>query len=148
MNHMSAEYYLSDDHKTSINSWKKNNPDKVKEIQKRSVEKRKQKDPYYFINKIFRERRRSALKREIPFEIEFDRIKDLVPEFCPILGIPLYQGSPNNWNSPSLDRIIPSVGYTVKNVHWISHRANMLKNDASFEEAKKLYEWLDRQRSL
>lgn len=54
----------------------------------------------------------------------------IIPETCPMLGIKLEFGfdkQGGNFNSPSLDRIIPELGYTKGNVMVISKRANMIK---------------------
>lgn len=40
--------------------------------------------------------------------------------------------------SPSLDRIIPTLGYVPGNVWVISHRANELKRDATLQEIQML----------
>jgi hypothetical protein len=45
-------------------------------------------------------------------------------------------------NSPSLDRIVPELGYVEGNVVWISNRANILKRDATWEELQRVAEWL------
>ena len=82
-----------------------------------------------------------AMKKGVPYSITVDDIS--IPDFCPILHIPLYsstgQASPN---SPSLDRIDPKLGYVPGNVQVISCRANMLKNDASIEELELLIAYL------
>lgn len=67
-----------------------------------------------------------------------------IPKLCPVLGIPIQvsvTGSPTD-DSPSLDRIIPQLGYVPGNVVVISNRANRIKNDATFAEIKRLYEWM------
>ena len=59
-----------------------------------------------------------------------------IPDFCPLLGIPLKRcvgGSPGP-GSPSIDRIDPARGYVPGNVWVISHRANRIKGDASAGE--------------
>jgi hypothetical protein len=40
----------------------------------------------------------------------------------------------NSPNAPSLDRVIPSLGYVPRNVCVISRRANSLKSDATPDE--------------
>lgn len=47
-----------------------------------------------------------------------------------------------NYDSPSLDKIIPSLGYAKGNIWVISYRANTIKNNCTFEEIQKLYEAL------
>lgn len=77
----------------------------------------------------------------VPFNLDPGDIT--VPDTCPVLGIPLRfgkQGDEPGWrdNSPSVDRIIPSVGYVKGNVIVISYRANRIKNDATIEELDKV----------
>lgn len=65
---------------------------------------------------------------------------DLVlPTHCPVLGIELYVGGKLHPNSPSVDRMDNSRGYTPDNVRVISTRANILKKDASAEELRLVY---------
>jgi hypothetical protein len=59
----------------------------------------------------------------------------VVPEFCPVLGIPLSFAEYGRHDaSPALDRIDNSLGYIPGNVIVVSWRANRLKNDASLAE--------------
>ena len=51
-----------------------------------------------------------------------------------MLGIPLIHGNKCTDNSPTLDKIIPSLGYVSGNIWIISHRANTIKSDASIDE--------------
>jgi hypothetical protein len=83
-----------------------------------------------------------ALALNIPFNITEKDI--IVPEFCPILGIPLFKGSGiggHTHNSPSLDKIIPELGYVKDNIQIISNKANLMKQDASLSDLIVLGEW-------
>lgn len=68
--------------------------------------------------------------------------KDIViPEFCPLLGIRLE----HNWGkkklhaaSPSLDKIVPALGYVPGNVWVISQRANHIKSNATLQELQTI----------
>lgn len=52
------------------------------------------------------------------------------PELCPILGVPLiFGGGVNHPHGPSVDRIIPALGYVKGNIRIISFLANSLKRD-------------------
>ncbi len=74
-----------------------------------------------------------AKKDGIPFDIEFWDI--VIPSHCPILKIPLFQSDEvAGNNSPTVDKIIPSLGYTKDNIWVISYLANTMKNNASLEE--------------
>jgi hypothetical protein len=80
-----------------------------------------------------------AKKKKLDFDLN---PSDLVlPPVCPVLGIPLYvseSGNASN-NSPTLDRINNLKGYTKDNVIIVSFRANTIKNFASIDELKKIY---------
>lgn len=84
-----------------------------------------------------------AKRDGVPFGIAASDIP--IPTCCPILGIPLRTatGKPTD-NSPTLDKIIPRLGYVIGNVAVISHRANRLKGDATFLEVVLLAKWLER----
>ena len=74
-----------------------------------------------------------AKKNNIEFSLNRDDI--VIPNVCPVLGIPIIIGSGKvNYNSPSIDRIDSSKGYTKKNSRIISWRANVVKSDASLDE--------------
>lgn len=74
-----------------------------------------------------------AKKSGVPFTITLSDIQ--VPVKCPYLGICLYVGHEvAGPNSPSLDRIIPELGYIPGNIEVVSHRANTAKNDFTPEE--------------
>lgn len=77
--------------------------------------------------------KRRATEKNIPFDLVLDDIK--IPDFCPVLLIPLKfgVGRPAG-NSPSLDRVIPELGYVRGNVIVVSYRANTIKSDATAEE--------------
>ncbi len=65
-----------------------------------------------------------------------------IPSICPVLKIPIKRntGSGFHFDSPSLDRIDNTKGYTKGNCRVISNRANLLKSDASLEELELLVE--------
>jgi hypothetical protein len=88
-------------------------------------------------------------KANIPFNLEISDIK--IPEFCPILGIKLQksyiQGNPLP-SSPSVDRHIPELGYIKGNISIISFRANRIKNDATFEELKKIMDYMNKNKKF
>lgn len=79
-----------------------------------------------------------AKRKGIPFDIELDDI--VIPSHCPLLGIELsMNNTTHGHDSPSLDRIIPELGYVKGNVMVISYKANTMKNDSLFEEFERLY---------
>jgi hypothetical protein len=81
-----------------------------------------------------------AKKYGIPFDITMDDIPE-IPERCPLLGIPLVMWQSreeHRENTPSLDKIDPSLGYVRGNLWIISTRANQIKNDATPGELMKV----------
>ena len=83
--------------------------------------------------------RRNARRRGCECTLELHHLT--IPEKCPILGFNLEIGGHQD-TSPSVDRIDSSKGYTPDNVWVISQRANRIKNNATVEEIKMLYEAL------
>jgi hypothetical protein len=71
-------------------------------------------------------------------KLDFDLTpKDIViPKTCPVLGIPIYPYSLSN--SPSLDRIDNTKGYTKDNVVIVSFKANRMKGAATLDELSRL----------
>lgn len=147
--------------------WAKDNPERVIEAQRKRNEKnevkvkadakvyRTKNRPYfrdkcrqYYYDKpkksMLYECRKRAKKFGIPCTITEDDI--IIPEFCPILGIELIRGATinNRDNAPSMDRIVPELGYIPGNIAVMSFRANRLKNDGNIEEIRKVLEWLEK----
>lgn len=94
------------------------------------------------IGQILQRAKNRALRDGADFSLKRDDIQ--IPEFCPILGIRLewadkQGGQPN---SPSLDKIIPALGYVPGNVQVISMRANRIKYDATLEDLEKIVAYI------
>lgn len=85
-----------------------------------------------------------AKKNNIPFNISVEYAISIAPEVCPALGTKLAwaKNSGRKDNSPSLDKIIPELGYVEGNVMWLSFLANAMKRNASPEQLKKFAEWI------
>jgi hypothetical protein len=104
-------------------------------------EKKRRENPAY---RMYHGAKQRAKNKNIPFDIDQDYIQKIIPSHCPVLGIPLLNGSGCfHDNSLSLDKIIPSKGYVKGNVCVISDRANRLKRDATLDELKKLVYYLE-----
>ncbi len=77
--------------------------------------------------------KKRSLEKNVPFNLSKEDIE--FTEICPLLNISLnWEGGPRDKNTPSLDRIIPEIGYVKGNVKIISNLANMMKSYASIEE--------------
>lgn len=81
----------------------------------------------------------------LPFSITAEDV--VPPSHCPILGIPLVSGRSRRGvsdASPTVDRLIPSLGYVKGNVIVISGRANRIKNNSTPEELRKIADFVER----
>jgi hypothetical protein len=86
-----------------------------------------------------------AKLRGIPFNLT---LKDIViPETCPVFGIPLTRHigkgrMGGREDSPSLDRIDNTKGYTRDNVQVISRLANAMKSSANRQQLIAFAHWV------
>lgn len=78
-----------------------------------------------------------AREKGFPCTITWKDLESLYVENCPLLEIPL------NWSScsegrneytPSVDKIVPELGYVPGNIRIISNLANMMKSYANKEQ--------------
>lgn len=88
-----------------------------------------------------------ARTEDIPFSITEDDFD--IPEYCPVfpnlkLEFSCGRGSRPD-NIPTLDKIVPALGYVPGNVAVISMRANRLKSDATPEELQAILDWVHEQ---
>lgn len=119
------------------------NPEKVSQwaraSRKRNIDKYKLSQLNDRINnpekRIFYSAKSRARNLNLPFNIDIADI--IIPDICPLLGIPIVSGIGGKnqvSGSPSLDRIVPCLGYVKGNVQVISSRANLIKNNSTLEE--------------
>jgi hypothetical protein len=87
-----------------------------------------------------------AKQKGVDFNLTSKYLKKIFPKDnkCPITGLNFQFGYTNKEkinrnNSPSLDRIIPSKGYVIGNVMIISDLMNRMKQDSTYEDIEKLY---------
>lgn len=93
---------------------------------------------------LFNETKVRAVKRGVPHTITKEDVRNMfgIVKTCPIFGVELdYTGGVRTDNSPSLDRVIPELGYVKGNVAVISERANRLKNDGTPLENLQVAVW-------
>jgi hypothetical protein len=101
----------------------------------RSCENRRRRESYVKnpIKGILANVRQRCKKCNIDFNISEEDV--LIPKICPILEIPLKRGTKGDYDgSPTIDRLIPELGYVKGNVKVISMMANRMKTNATREQ--------------
>lgn len=82
-----------------------------------------------------------AEQRGTPFNISLEDI--VISENCPVLDLKLERGKGKIWDaSPTLDCLVPELGYVRGNINVISHKANTIKQNATPEEIYLVADWV------
>lgn len=95
--------------------------------------------------------KKTVSKRDgIPFDLDYPFLLSIATDKCPVFGTPFvwvsYGRGYGKIDSPSLDRIIPELGYVKGNVVFISNVANTIKNNATEKELYAVADWLHEKR--
>lgn len=85
-----------------------------------------------------------AAKQNVPFDLTLDYLESITTEECPIFKTPFVWGQGNGLDlyGPSLDKVIPELGYVKYNVVFISLKANSIKQDVTENELYAVADWL------
>lgn len=96
--------------------------------------------------RLWRAAKERAKNKKLLFTITPEDIRRILPNpfVCPVLGIPLKSGDRHlKPDSPTVDRLIPHLGYTVENINIVSHRANIIKSFGTPEEHRRVADWIE-----
>ena len=120
-------------HPEYYRQWTKDNQEWIKNNYKRDYREN-------YIKWLVKGAKSRAKRKGIPFNLRVCDI--LIPTHCPVLGIELKanKGHPS-YNSPSIDRIIPELGYIQDNIIIVSFKANLMKSDSTIDELEKVYQF-------
>ena len=151
--------------------WKKDNPQKVK-LQKQRERHSAKQDPkkrdqaLQWGREWYQKQRNSGMegklkillysirarvkKSKIIFDLDIDYLASIATENCPIDGLPLdwqmglvINGKPTD-RSPSLDRIIPSLGYVKGNVTFVAHKWNIWKSNMLVRDLELIIAYMEK----
>lgn len=122
--------------RAEANSWKKEQGERLLPVKGNLAIKRR----------MLQAAKTRASRKGLLFNLTTDDIH--IPDICPVLGIELSYGigRPHD-GSPSLDKIVPAMGYTRGNCEVISHRANTLKSNATVTEMRALADYYEQKLS-
>jgi hypothetical protein len=131
----------SKDHGSSERSkaWREKNPERSKAIARSSRLANRAG------NMIADAKKRARLKG-LPFDLE-DFREQLTTRInsgvCELTGLPLnLSGGARDWDTPSLDRIVPALGYTVSNVRVIAFGLNVMMLTWGLDQAMAIMDAL------
>ncbi len=85
---------------------------------------------------LLKHAKRRAKKKGREFSLTEADIE--IPEFCPVLGIRIEAGGLDYSNSPSIDRLDQSKGYTSTNIIVVSYLANITRNSATPNQIRRV----------
>jgi hypothetical protein len=111
----------------------------------RSYQKNKRKDYNYRLQMLINASKQRAKNKNREHNITVEDIKTIYPldGCCPIFGMKLeFNSAGFRENSPSIDRIDSTKGYTPDNIQIISWKANRIKGYASTQELEMLLAYL------
>jgi hypothetical protein len=119
---------------------------KVKIYAAKNAEKLVKKHRLYYEKTISTRLLGDARKRANKLKLSFNLTEDdfVIPTICPVLNIPIIIGTKGRQNnSPSIDRIVPELGYIKGNICIISWRANRIKSDGTLSELKNIVKYVE-----
>lgn len=128
-------YYYANKEKQLANTklYKQEHPEQARKW--RGLWERK--NPTYV---MYHNAKRRARHLKLPFDLSWKEL--VIPEVCPIFGIKLNQKDYFE-STASLDRVVPSKGYTKENTVIISMRANRVKGEATAAEHRRIADYID-----
>jgi len=109
----------------------------------RSMARRSTKDGH--LRKLLTLAKSRAKKRGLPFDLDIEHLHQIATDRCPVFGTPFEWGRVGQGRSsdmPSLDRVVPELGYIRCNVSFISTLANRIKQNITERELYKVADWL------
>ena len=122
--------------------WRKDNVEKIKGYSAQYYQEHKEEYELNIIKYKLSSAKQRAKKNNLPFSITEQDIKDVWPidNKCPALDIEFIIGGHDtmNYDSPSLDRIIPNKGYVKGNIQIVSALANGIMSNATPEQVIKV----------
>jgi len=89
-----------------------------------------------------------ARRKGLPVDVDLEYLESIAADECPVFKTPFVWGQACNGkhapnpDGPSLDRIIPELGYVRGNLVFISNRANSIKQDVTELELYAVADWL------
>lgn len=114
--------------------------DCANELQKARYTAHRKNNP--FLHRCTRAKNR-AKGLGVPFDLTSEYLREIWTGKCPVLNVDLNLVTDRSDEyAAELDRFDPELGYVKGNVHWLSRKANRIKNNTSVEILENLLEWM------
>jgi hypothetical protein len=100
------------------------------------------------IKRYLQNARGRAARDNVPFSLSLQDLIDIATDECPIFHTPFVWGvsglgkGKTRPDSPTLDRILPHLGYIKGNVAFLSYRANRIKDNGTMQEHYDIADWI------
>ena len=100
------------------------------------------------LKKYLKNAKERAMRKGLEFDLTYEYLESIATTHCPIFGIEFEWGTSNMGkgktkpNCPSLDRIVPELGYVQGNVAFISHKANRIKDNGTMQDHYDIADWI------
>lgn len=89
--------------------------------------------------------RQRSKHKNLAFDLDLEYLLSIATDKCPVFGTEFIWGrhqGERHRQTPSLDRVVPDLGYVKGNVVFISMWANIIKADATEKELYAVADWL------
>lgn len=89
-----------------------------------------------------------SIRENVPFDLTLQDLIEIATDECPIFHTPFVWGASGlgkgktRPDSPTLDRILPELGYIKSNVAFLSYRANRIKDNGTMQEHYDIADWI------
>lgn len=100
------------------------------------------------LKKYLNNARSRSVRENVPFNLTLQDLVDIATDECPIFHTPFVWGvsglgkGKTRPDSPTLDRILPELGYIKSNVAFLSYRANRIKDNGTMQEHYNIADWI------
>ena len=92
--------------------------------------------------------RSRAIRDRVPFDLVLQDLIDIAIDECPVFHTPFVWGisglgkGKTRPDSPTLDRILPELGYIKGNIAFLSQRANRIKDNGTMQDHYDIADWI------
>ena len=144
----SAYYQQNKDKVRIINkAWEQKNKEKVR-ADKQAYKEQHKGTIDYALRSLLAGAKSRAKINNLPFDLTLEWLETMVVSHCPITLQPLdwtkeqIVNGRHGPSSPSIDKIIPELGYVQSNCAIVSFRGNRIKSDGTIDEFRRMVQYM------